>query len=754
MRAVAAWAIALVRTGLLGTLLALAACGSGVESWPLRAGVVQIYAGAQANDFGCAEHDPAQCPNYEGIFIADVDSGELCPPPEAACGSRLAVLTTRGGGWDDNPLIHVSDDAGLTWRTIVPEANLYSDSAWDSFTLGVHVDRGEIYLLYSTSSVGGGGLTYSRLHARRVDQVTGILDPITPSTLVTGSLAQHRPDGRLRWMVEEYDFRDSSRWPSYVVYDPRTGDVTGSRALTCAGARIDGHDVAVNCSSATYNSPNRGDYFDGYTRVGGPVCRYSFHVDDPDGRALCMPRRLWPGTDGSASMPTAYLGAVPWAFWSDEGLVRAAAIVPASAGAADSGAVTAVVEFGPGATPRELPSGRMHRPRWSSLVAIPRLTSDAGRGEHDRLVDLGEGDEPIPQEVVFPDSPCSGSTCGYVGAPDFGYRLAQWITRVSQDEYLVFYVVQSASNDNQQTLYVSREKPKRVPIVAAPPAPFDPDAERPPLAYPDHLAMAPLERACVRLASCGYLPPERIPTCVTTWATESPRTPALAQVRASFIAATSCDALADFGSGRPDQHHCGTICATSGGDCTDGSDPSDGGGTDVAASCDLLYSGAEACDSCLPDGRFVRCGQVPDDGPQHYAVPCADFALSCATCNPGAGCLPGCVPPEATCTTSAGTCEGAVWTRCTPGTTGRLAYDCGALGAACDPASGCVDPPSEHAKCFPSLIQTPLCLDQYRIATCQTNRPHYADCRALGFQGCETVLQTVGDPLGGVARCW
>lgn len=743
-------------TGVSGGMVwcvALGACGSGDGGFELRPGVVQIYAGAKADDYGCTEHDPAQCPNFEDIIVVDVDREEMCPPPApTACGTRLAVLTKRGGAWDDNPLIHLSEDNGLTWRTLIPQANLYSNFAWDSFKLGVHLQNGEIYLLFTRSQDGAGGFSYSRLTARRVDPVTGAMGRDDPGWAYVGALAQRRPNGRLRWMVDGYDFRDGSRWPEYGEYDPATGAYTDSKSLTCTDGRVDGRPSLMGCMTSMFGSPNRGDYFDGYSLVDRDLCRYSYHVGDADGHSLCVPRRAWPGTRSSHIMPTLYVGTVPYGVWSDEGHARAAAIV-----AADSGAVTAVVELGAGGTP-DYRLGRMQRPRWPRMVAIPPVTPGADRGVHDRLVDLGQGPDPVPTEVEFRDSPCSGDSCGYRGAPDYGYRLAQWIEPHSADAYLVFYVVQSEPNDNQQTLYVSVEKPTRRPIVAAPPPPFDPTNERPPADRPGLLPMSPIERACISLAGCGHIPAESVVACVNRWITSTPGVPALAAARAAFLAARTCEELAAFASPRPDMEHCGTGCMTAGGDCADGIDGSDNGGTDVPATCSLLHRGPEACGSCLGDGRFVRCGPYPADGPEHYAIPCADFGLVCAECPPwsstGPACTPGCVPPGATCASAVPTCEGDVWTSCTPGSTGFQSYDCDVLGASCRAVTGefrCAPTSGSTGSCGEG---TPTdCLDQYRIVTCVADA-RYADCRALGFGGCEMVPQTVGNPTATAGKCW
>jgi len=280
---------------------------------------------------------------------------------------------------------------------------------------------------------------------------------------------------------------------------------------------------------------------------------------------------------------------------------------------------------------------------------------------------------------------------------------------------------------------------------------------------PELLLMSPLERACIRLEGCGLTEPGGFQWCIQTWLRGTARVPAQAEARAAFVAAMSCEALAAFAKPEPDAHHCGTMCLLAGGECADGIDASDDGGTDVptTATCSLLYQGPEPCNSCLSDGRFIECG-FPQEGPEHYAVPCADFGLECATFVSDGYYINGCVPPagpDSTCDAQPPTCEGNVWTQCEPGTQQRVTYDCGALNATCRPVwhdYACAEPPAERAACLYDPYGVPACIDQFRILTCTTNRPHYSDCRALGFQGCEAVRKAGVDGALGetVGKCW
>jgi len=183
-------------------LVLMSHCGGDSEAVVLRQDAVLIYAGMKANRADCTSGDDAYCSTYEAVFVQDVDSDYYDGV------SRIAVLTTRGG-FDENPLLHLSEDLGATWRTVFLTNNLISDYGWDLLQIGVHLAHGEVSLMFTQTRVGAGGLDYHEAKLFRVDLQTGALSEVAAGNgMLAAVYPQHRDDGHLRSMQQDFDFRD------------------------------------------------------------------------------------------------------------------------------------------------------------------------------------------------------------------------------------------------------------------------------------------------------------------------------------------------------------------------------------------------------------------------------------------------------------------------------------------------------------------------------------------------------------------
>lgn len=652
----------------------------------IRPGVTVVSQGRKADNPGCTSNNASVCPTFEAMIVSDVDRD----------GDRVAVLRISGG---EQAILFLSEDLGATWKEIVIDTGLTADLLWDQQGLGVHVFGGEVYLLLSRSRIGAGGGTYPELWPLRVDLAAGSVTAAGPQS-PSVAFPQKRPNGRLRAMSGDGDFRSGETWPTEIDWDPISGESTTTGRLGCTG---------LPCRPTLWASADNGASFEGFTPIEGAteVCRV--HWGEGDGAVTpgCVSRGQWPQPDTSQRAHIIFRGSVPFNTWTVGEDAVAAGITLGT-----SPQVTALVPLGRGKV-GEFKMGRMGRPRFGAPLLLDDPTPPKEGFATGRLVELTPTGA---QELVFRQTPCVSDTfCGYGGGPTFGYRLLQWLEPLGGGEYLAFWTVQSEANDNQQTLYVSRERPTLKEVTSGG---LDAGSGTSPIpAYPEAHPMTPLEKMCARQASC---PPytTTFQACVAAWTVEDDFLPGTARARELFLATPP-------GCGFSNSY-C-VQCRVAGGTCAD----LDGGsGTVGSTLCSPLVANPDyqQCSRCIAGSAVICLGNAAGNVGQ-LKTRCEDFGL---TCNQSTSSAVGGCGRSPRCTGLAGRCEAGVSVGCDPDMGREVRSRCDLLGAQCS-AAGCSDGTGAGRSACANFA--PRCEGSYLVG-CGSGRIHYVDCTELGFAGC------------------
>ncbi|MCY1076017.1 hypothetical protein [Archangium lansingense] len=637
-----------------------------------------VLEGGLWTDARCSEGEGhAHCCERNGPYclgFTDYNVGDV-----RVQGNRVAALISANNGY----ILALSDDRGDSWRT-VPLGSVGGLAAFRPMAL--HLDEREVYLMVPNQEDAAGGGTVARTRPVRVDLASGQTTPVASDWFLFSRLPAAVKDGA---SVGVSYWPEDARGGATCTADLETwkpGQPPVRARALFTGPCNEGMEVPAS---------NDGRLFPLLADVGGlQPCLFQYDAALNTVSKTCVPASEWP----ALSEPRVL------ASYADERAEYLRAFTQRGLSWAASPSLASPIPLGPGLPKQNRGTGG--RQRYAGFVVLGDATggSTLVRLRRDGGVD----------DVLLPRSPCAQNpeqSCFDPKNPGIWhgeYGDALWIEPLGGDEFLVFWLHDLAPGLNQYKglITTSRERAAYRPRDGLVPY----ESLGPP-GYPKATRAGAVEELCAKRLTCTPIR-EDFYQCVNRFIVHDGSKPNIEAALAAARSATCDDPVYT----EPKWLDC----------LSRGGTPSRPDGGPLLFQCDFRVSLAgAACGTCISDVA-VAC-----TGSSSSVVP-LDCASGGFTCQAGTCKKPG------SCGSAGSTlvCNGDRAERCWNNSLESLR--CDLLNMACDTNARpnawnpCV---SKQGEPF-STVWTPLrCEGRYLLW--DLNGTHWADCRALGFSGCQ-----------------